>query len=70
MLKNPSANAGDIRDVGSIPGTGRSPGGHSSILAREIPWTEEAGGLHSVSHKELDMTEQLSTHGFFFFNLL
>ena len=39
---------------------------HSSILAREIPWTEEAGGLHSVSHKELDMTEQLSTHGFFF----
>ena len=40
---------------------------HSSILAWEIPWTEEAGGLHSVSHKELDMTEQLSTHGFFFF---
>ena len=40
---------------------------HSSILAREIPWTEEAGGLHSVSHKELDMTEHLSTHGFFFF---
>ena len=27
MVKNPSANAGDIRDVGSIPGSGRSPGG-------------------------------------------
>ena len=27
VVKNPSANAGDIRDVGSIPGLGRSPGG-------------------------------------------
>ena len=26
MVKNPSANAGDIRDAGSIPGLGRSPG--------------------------------------------
>ena len=39
---------------------------HSSILAWEIPWTEEAGGLHFVGHKELDLTEQLSTHDFFF----
>ena len=27
MVKNPPANAGDIRDVGSIPGLGRSSGG-------------------------------------------
>ena len=27
MVKNPPANAGDIRDVGSIPGSGRCPGG-------------------------------------------
>ena len=27
MVKNPPANAGDIREVGSIPGLGRSPGG-------------------------------------------
>ena len=27
MVKNPPANAGDVRDVGSIPGSGRSPGG-------------------------------------------
>ena len=27
MLKNLVANAGDIRDMGSIPGSGRSPGG-------------------------------------------
>ena len=26
MVKNPSANAGDSRDVGSIPGSGRSAG--------------------------------------------
>ena len=27
MVKNPPANAGDIRDTGSISGSGRSPGG-------------------------------------------
>ena len=27
MVKNPSADAGDKRDVGSIPGLGRSSGG-------------------------------------------
>ena len=27
MVENPHANAGDIRDVESIPGSGRSPGG-------------------------------------------
>ena len=38
--------------VGSIPGLGRSPRGgnsnHSNILAWEIPWTEEPGGLQSM----------------------
>ena len=33
MAKNPPADAGDIRDVGSLPGSGRSPGeGHSNPL--------------------------------------
>jgi len=27
VVKNLPANAGDIRDLGSIPGSGRSPGG-------------------------------------------
>ena len=27
MVKNPPANAGDIRDAGLIPGSGRFPGG-------------------------------------------
>ena len=35
--------------AGSIPGSGRSPGeangNRSNILAWEIPWTEEPGGL-------------------------
>ena len=48
--------------VGLIPGLERSPGkgnGNHSILAWEIPWTEEPGGLQSMgldSLKELDMT--------------
>ena len=32
---------------------------HSSILAWEIPWTEEPG--HPQSHKKLDTTEHGST---------
>ena len=34
----------------------------SSILAWRIPWTEESGGLQSMDHKELDMTDQTHTH--------
>ena len=52
VLKNPPTNAADRRDVGSIPGSGKSHGGgmatHSSILAWRIPWTEEPGGLQSM----------------------
>ena len=33
VVKNPPANAGDLRDMGSIPGSGRSPGGgHGDLL--------------------------------------
>ena len=35
---------------------------HSSILAWEIPWIEEPGGLQSIMLQESDTTEQLSTH--------
>ena len=64
MVKNLPVNAGDTGDLGSIPGSGRSPGegndNHASILAWEIPWTEEPGSLAVYSpwgHKELDVTE-------------
>ena len=33
---------------------------HSSILAWEIPGTEEPGGLSEWGHKELDVTEWLN----------
>ena len=29
VVKNPPANVGDARDMGSIPGSGRSPGGRN-----------------------------------------
>ena len=52
VVKNLPARAGDARDAGLIPGSGRSPGGgmatHSSILAWKISQTEEPGGLQSL----------------------
>ena len=57
MVKNPPANAGDMRDEGLIPGLGRSPGeenGNSlSILAWRIPWTEEPGRLQSIGSQRV-----------------
>ena len=39
---------------------------HSSILAWEIPWTEESGRLllpsHGLGWQELDMTLRLNSH--------
>ena len=35
---------------------------HFSILAWEIPWTEEPGSLQSMESQELDMIEQAHTH--------
>ena len=37
-------------------------GTRSSILAWEIPWTEELAGYSPWAHKESDMTQQLSMH--------
>ena len=56
MVKNPPANAGDIRDVGSIPGLGRSPGGRHSNPLRysclENP-EDRAGGLWSIGSQSV-----------------
>ena len=35
---------------------------HSSILAWEIPWTEEPGGLQSMESKRVAHTWDLDTH--------
>ena len=51
VVKNPPAIAWDIRDAGTLSGSGRSTGeGHGNlfhILAWRIPRTEEPGGLWS-----------------------
>ena len=56
QVKNLPANAGDAN---LIPGSGRSPGGgsatHPSVLAWEIPCTEQPGS--PWGHKKLDTTE-------------
>ena len=52
MLKNPPANAAHLRDAGSIPGSGRSPG-EGNDNSRQYsclgnPWTGEPGRLQSM----------------------
>ena len=48
VLKNPPANAEDLKETGSVLGLGRSleedMATHFSILAWRIPWTEELAG--------------------------
>jgi len=57
MVKNLPANAGDINDSDSIPGSGRSPGEGDGyplhIFAWRIPWTEEPRGLQSVASQKV-----------------
>ena len=55
--KESVCNAGDTGDAGSIPGLGdpleEEMAPHSSILAWEIPWTEEPGGLQSMGSQRV-----------------
>ena len=57
VIKNPPSNTVDVRDTGSIPGSGRCPGGghgnHSGTLAWKTSWTEEPNGLQSMGGKDL-----------------
>ena len=52
MVKDPPANAGDTRDVGSIAGLGRFPGGGTGNLLKysclENPMNREPDGLQSI----------------------
>ena len=52
MVKNSPSNAGDIKDAGLIPESGRSPRGGNGNPFQDsswrIPWTEEPGGLPSM----------------------
>ena len=57
VVKNLPANAGDVRDSGSIPGLGRSleegMAPHSSILAWRIPRSEEPGRQQSTGSQRV-----------------
>ena len=61
VVKNPPANAGDIRDMGLISGSGRFPGGGQGnpfqYSCLENPM--ERGALWAIVHgvTELDVTE-------------
>ena len=58
MVKNPPAMQETwVRSPGQEDPLENGIATHSSILAWRIPWTEEPGGLQSMSHKESDMTE-------------
>ena len=60
-LKNPPASAEtQVWPLGQEDPLEKEMASLSSILAWRIPWTEEAGGLQSIGHKELDTTERLS----------
>ena len=52
MRENPPANEGNAGDVGSIQGSEdpleEETATHSSVLAWEITWTQEPGGLQSM----------------------
>ena len=45
-----------VQSLGQEDTLAREMATHSSILAWEIPWIEEPGGLQSVGLQELDMT--------------
>ena len=64
MVKNLPANAGNIRDVGSIPGLGRSPGGgHGKPI--QYSFLENPYGQSSLvgpqGDKNSDTTEHVHT---------
>ena len=64
VVKNPPANAGDIRDAGSIPGSERSPGGGNGKPLQypclENPYGQRnLGGYSPWGCKEFDMTEEI-----------
>jgi len=58
MIKNPLAHADRLRDAGSVPGPGRSPGGgHGDPLlysSWRIPWAEEPRGLQSIALQRVE----------------
>ena len=65
IVKNPPANAGDVRDMDLIPGSGRSPWRRAwqptpVVSPRESVGQRPLAGYSPGGCKESDMTEQLN----------
>ena len=60
MVKNPPANAGDIREVGLIPGSGRSPReGNGNLLqpsCLENPM-DRGATVHGVTKSQIRLSD-------------
>ena len=63
-VKNPSASAGDTRDVGSIPGSGRSPGaGNGNPLQYScLENSKDRGAWWATVHGVAKSQTRLSAH--------
>ena len=67
VVKNPPANAGDTRDTGLIPGSGRSPGeGNGAPLQYSCLENPMDGGawratVHGVAQSEIRLSDLVHT---------
>ena len=63
MVKNLPAYAGDIRDAGSIPGSGRSPGeGHDNPLTNpSLENPMDRGAWQTTTHRVTKSWTQQAT---------
>ena len=63
MVKNPPANTEDARDIGSIPGSGRSPGGGNGNLLQDSYMKDslDRGAwqvtVHGVAKSQIELSE-------------
>ena len=64
MIKNPPANAGDKRDMGSVSGSGRSPGGgHGDPLQYSCLETPmDRGAWQAAVHRVVKSRTLLRQH--------
>ena len=68
MVKNLPANAGDIRDMGSIPGLGRSPGEGSgnplqySCLENPMDRRAWRAVVHEVAESDMHIEKIMQQH--------
>ena len=68
VLKNPTANVGDIRDAGSIPGLGRSPQGRQgntlqySCLENSMDRGTWKAIVHGVAQSQTRLKQLITRH--------